>query len=98
MAFVDEVSTPTGGGVSGLLSGVAGIAGMANPLVAGLGAVGGLSSMFGGGASSDIARAGGTFYTGEMSYSNSAKPFDASTLIIVAAVVLGLLLIFKGKK
>lgn len=81
--------------VGGILTGVSGILGPVGPALA---AVGGLSSMFGGGASSDIARAGGTFYTGEMSYAGSGEAFDTSTLIIVAVVVLGLLIIFKGKK
>jgi len=83
-------------GRSGLLSSVGGMLAGLNPVVAGLGAFGGLSGMFGGGGTSDIAESGGTFYTGEITH--GGKPFDTNTLIIVAAFVVGLLLIFRGKK
>jgi len=93
---VGDVALPAvagAGGLGGLLGGVGAMVTGVAPLLAG---VGGLSGMFGGGATSDIARAGGTFYTGELSY--KGKSFDTNTFIIVAVVVVGLLLIFKGKK
>ena len=86
MAFVDEVSVEPGvlGSVGAMVSGVTPV----------LSAVGGLSGMFGSGKGTDVSKAvsGGTFMTGELSTGKS----DAA-LIIIAFVVLGLLILFKGK-
>jgi len=88
MAFVDEVSVDPGllGSVGAMVSGVTPV----------LSAVGGLSGMFGGsGSGMDVSKAvsGGTFMTGEFVTRKSE-----TTLIIIAFVVLGLLIFFKGKK
>jgi len=94
---VGDVALPAVAGASGLGGLLGGVGAMVTGVAPVLAGVGGLSGMFGGGASSpDIARAGGTFYSGEISY--KGKSFDTSTLIIVAVVVVGLLLIFRGKK
>lgn len=84
-------SALAGGGKAGLLTGIGGIVSGVAPL---LGVAGGLSDMFGGGKT-DISKAvsGGTFMTGEFSTGKAQ-----STLIIIAAVVLGLFIIFRGKK
>lgn len=77
-------------GIGAMVNPVAGIAGM-------LGGVGGLTSMFGGGGgSSDVARAGGTFYTGSQTYSKGIS--ETGTILIVVAIALGLLVVFRGKK
>jgi len=59
-----------------------------------LGAVGGLTDMFGSGGM-DVSKAvsGGTFTTGEFATGKSD-----TTLIVIVFVVLGLLIIFRGKK
>lgn len=79
-------------GIAGMLSGVGGIVSGVAPL---LGVAGGLSDMFGGGKT-DISKAvsGGTFVTGEF----ATRESQSALIIIVAAVVLGLLIIFRGKK
>ncbi len=78
----------------GLFSAASGLLG---PVGAGLG-IASQMGMFNGGGGTDLSKAvsGGTFYTGPMSYSGESS--NTSILIIVAAVVLGLLLIFRGKK
>lgn len=90
---LEGVELPAAGGLSGMLSSVGGMVSGVAPV---LGAVGGLSSMFGGsGSGMDVSKAvsGGTFTTGEFGLGKS----DTAVIIIVA-VVLGLLIIFKGKK
>ena len=79
----------------GLFSAASGLLG---PVGMGLGIAGQMGLFNGGSDGMDMSKAvsGGTFITGEMSY--GGKPGNTSTLIIVAAVVLGLLLIFRGKK
>lgn len=85
----DEVSSLVGG-VGGLVAGV-------GPVAAGLG---GVASMFGdgmfgsddGGMDMSSAAASGTFYSGPFTVGRSSD-----TLIIVVAVLLGLLIFFKGK-
>lgn len=80
----------------GLLTNVAAIA---NPLTAGLALAGGLSSMFGGGSGSGMetssAVSGGTFTTGDF---GGGKSETITTVVIIAGIVLGFVLIFKGKK
>jgi len=83
---------PSGGEV-GLLSSVGGMLTGVTPM---LSAVGGLSSMFGGsGSGMDVSKAvsGGTFTTGDLKIGKSE-----TTLIIIAAIVLGFFIFFKGKK
>jgi len=77
-------------GLTSMLSGVGGIVSGVAPL---LGVAGGLSDMFGGGMDISKAVSGGTFVTGEFATDKSQ-----STLIIIVAVVLGLFIIFRGKK
>lgn len=75
-------------GIGAMVNPVAGIAGM-------LGGVGGISSMFGGGGSGmDVSKAvsGGTFTTGDIESGKSG-----TTVVIIAAVLLGLFLILKRK-
>jgi len=83
-AIVGEAAAAGGlfGGASGLLG----------PVGMGLSVAEGLGMFNGGGTDMSSAISGGTFYTGEMSTRQS------SALIIVAVVVLGLILIFRGKK
>jgi len=91
MAFVDEVSA--GGGLGGMLGSVGGMVSGVTPI---LSAVGGLSGMFGGsGSGMDVSKAvsGGTFMTGEFATGKSE-----TTLIVIVFVVLGLLILWKGKK
>ena len=77
-------------GIAGVLTGVGGIVSGVAPL---LGVAGGLSDMFGGGMDISKAVSGGTFVTGEFATGKSQ-----ASLIIIVAVVLGLLIIFRGKK
>lgn len=84
---------PDSGALNPLLGSVGAVVAGLNPIAAGLTAVGGLSDMFGGGMDVSKAVSGGTFTTGEFGTGKSQ-----ATLIIVVAVVLGLLIIFKGKK
>lgn len=92
-AAAAEVSNTAAAG--GLFSAASGLLG---PVGAGLGIAGQLGMFNGGNSGTDMSKAvsGGTFYTGPMSYGGELS--NTNTLIIVAVVVLGLLLIFKGKK
>ena len=91
---IPELPVSQGGfDLGGVLSGVAGILSPA----AGLASVGGMmgDGMFGsdsGGMDMSSAAASGTFYSGPFTVGKS------DTLIIVAAVLLGLYFIFRGKK
>ena len=82
---------PSAGQV-GLLSSVGGMLSGLGPV---LGVAGGLSGMFGSGSGMDVSKAvsGGTFITGDFGTGKSEI-----AVIIIVAVVLGLLIIFKGKK
>lgn len=75
-------------GIGAMVNPVAGIAGM-------LGGVGGISSMFGGGGSGmDVSKAvsGGTFMTGDISTEKAG-----TTIVIIAAILVGLLIILRKK-
>lgn len=79
----------------GLFGGASGLLG---PVGMGLSVAEGLGMFNGGGGEMDMSKAvsGGTFITGEMSY--GGKPVDKNVLLIVAVVVVGLFLIFRGKR
>lgn len=88
-----EMSVGDVAGATGALSSIGGMLSGVAPLAMGLGAV---SGMFGDSGKMDISKAesGGTFITGEFKFNKS----DGTVLIIIVAVVLGALILFKGKK
>lgn len=77
--------------VGGILSGVGA---MMNPVAGILSGIGGISSMFGGGSGMDVSKAvsGGTFYAGDISTEKTG-----TTIVIIAAIILGLFLILRKK-
>lgn len=84
----------TAAAAGGLFSAASGLLG---PVGLGLG-IASQGGMFNGGGGMDMSKAvsGGTFYTGQMSYGDNS--LDTYILIVVAVVVVGLVLVFKGKK
>ena len=75
---------------------LSGASALVNPVVAGLSIAGGLSGMLGGGSGNGMdyskAVSGGTFMTGDISTEKAG-----TTIVIIAAIVLGLFLILKRK-
>jgi len=74
---------------------LSGVGAIANPIAGGLALAGGLSGMFGsGGSGMDVSKAvsGGTFTTGDIGSGTG------TTVVIVAAVLLGLFLILGKRK
>ena len=96
-AIADKVAVAGDAAAAGGLFSAA--SGLLGPVGLGLG-IASQSGMLNGGGGMDMSKAvsGGTFYTGEMSY--GGKPVDTNIVAIVTAVVVivGLVLIFKGKR